>query len=263
MSSKKERYSHSRLESFKQCALKYKFRYVDKIKVEKKSIEGFLGSEVHDTLEWLYYEVQKEKIPTIDDMIIHYASSWEQDFNPEIYFIVKKEFTTKDYFEKGIKFLLDYYQKNHPFNENTLALEKFVTILLDEDESYKMIGVIDRLVYNKEKQEYEVHDYKTANSLPTQEKIETDRQLPLYSIAIKDNYNADKIQLIWHYLAHNKKIYSRRTDEQLNTLKKETIELIKKIEDTTIFPYNQSILCGWCEYKEICPSMKKQQTLNV
>jgi putative RecB family exonuclease len=260
---RKERYSHSRLESFKQCALKYKFRYIDKIKVEKKSIEGFLGSKVHDTLEWLYYEVRKGKVPSIDDMIINYASSWEEEFNPEIYFVVKKQFTIKDYFEKGVKFLLDYYQKNAPFDENTLALEKFVTILLDEDESYKMIGVIDRLVYNKEKEEYEVHDYKTANTLPTPDKVETDRQLPLYSIAIKDNYNADKIQLIWHYLAHNKRIYSRRTDEQLDLLKKETIELINKIEDTTLFPYNQSILCGWCEYQDICPTRRKQRRLDV
>jgi len=252
--SKKERYSHSRLESFKQCPLRYKFRYFYKIKIEKKSIEGFLGAKVHDTLEWLYNQVKKQKIPTIDEIIFHYASNWQKDFNPEIYFIVKKEFTTKDYFEKGIKFLLDYYQKNYPFNDNTIALEKFVSILLDEDENYKMVGIIDRLVYDKEKGEYEIHDYKTANSLPTQEKIETDKQLPLYSIAIRDNYNADKIQLIWHYLAHNKKIYSRRTNQQLQQLKQETLDLIKQIEDTTIFPYNESILCDWCEYKEICPA---------
>lgn len=257
MSSKKERYSHSRLESFNQCALRYKFKYIDKIKVEKKSIEGFLGSRVHDALEWLYHEVKKEKIPTIDELIIYYASGWEEKFNPEIYFIVKKEFEIKDYFEKGIKLLLDYYQKNYPFDDNTIAIEKFVSILLDEDENYKMIGIIDRLVHNKETNHYEVHDYKTANNLPTQEKIETDKQLPLYSIAIKNYYNADKIQLIWHYLAHNKKIYSRRTDDQLNLLKKETLELIKKIEDTTLFPYNKSILCDWCEYKEMCPAWKQ------
>jgi len=245
-------YSHSKLETFNQCPLKYKFKYIDNIKIEKKSIEGFLGTKVHETLEWLYSQVKKEKIPTIDEIIIYYASSWEKDFKPEIYFIVKQEFQIKDYFEKGIKFLLDYYQKNHPFNDNTIFTEKIVSILLDENENYKMVGVIDRVVYNKEKREYEIHDYKTANTLPTKEKIEADKQLPLYSIAIKNNYNADKIQLIWHYLAYNKKIYSKRTDEQLIQLKKETLELIKKIENTKFFPYNKSILCDWCEYRDIC-----------
>ena len=245
-------YSHSKLETFNQCPLKYKFRYIEKIKPEQKSIEGFLGEKVHETLEWLYSQVKKEKIPTIDEIILYYASSWHKDFKPEVYFIVKQDITIKDYFEKGIKFLLDYYQGNYPFNDNTIFTEKMVSILLDEDEDYKMIGIIDRIVYNKEKREYEIHDYKTSNTLPTEERIESDKQLPLYSIAIKDNYNADKIQLIWHYLAYNKRIYSRRTDEQLLKLKKETLELIKKIENTKFFPYNKSVLCNWCEYKNMC-----------
>lgn len=252
----KETYSHSKLQTFEQCPLKYKFRYVDKIKIKTKSIEGFLGAKVHETLEWLYYEVKKEKIPTIDEVITFYARKWEIEFNPEIYLIVKTGITEKDYFEKGIMFLLDYYQKNYPFSDNTIAIEKKVSIFLTED--YNVVGIIDRLVYNEEKQEYEIHDYKTANSLPTVEKIETDRQLPLYSIAVRDDFNTNKIQLIWHYLAHNKKIYSRRTNEQLLILKNQTIDLIKEIEKTKFFPYNKSVLCEWCEYKDICFAWKNK-----
>ncbi len=246
-------YSHSRLETFKQCPLRYKFKYIDKIKIEKKSIESFLGSKVHETLEWLYKQIKKEKIPSIDEVIIKYIKSWENEFDPSIYYIVGQKLTTKDYFEKGIKFLLDYYQTNYPFNENTIAIEKKVSISLDESENYKMVGIIDRLVYNEEIDHYEIHDYKTANNLPSLEKIETDKQLPLYSIAIKNDFNTEKIRLIWHYLAYNKKIYSKRTNEQLQQLKKETLELIKKIENTKFFPYNKTILCNWCEFKENCP----------
>jgi putative RecB family exonuclease len=259
---KKETYSHSRISTFEQCPQRYKYKYIDKIKINLKSIEGFLGSKVHEVLEWLYREVKRGKIPSIDDMIMFYISKWEKEFNPDIYYIVKKDQTQKDYFEKGIKFLLDYYQKNHPFDENTIALEKFVSIILDDDENYKMIGIIDRLVHNKETDSYEIHDYKTASNLPTWEKVESDNQLPLYSIAIKNDFNTDKIQLVWHYLAHNRKIYSRRTNNQLMELKKQTVEQIKKIENTKLFPYNKSILCEWCEYKSLCSS-NKQQNLNI
>jgi len=251
---KKETFSHSKLETFNQCPLKYKFKYIDKIKIEKKSIEGFLGRIVHETLEWFYKQVKKDKTPTIDDMIIHYAKNWEKNFKPEIYYIVKPNLTIKNYFEKGIKFLLDYYQKNYPFDDNTIAIEKIVSVFLDDLEEYEIIGIIDRLVYNPETEHYEIHDYKTANNLPTFEKIENDRQLPLYSIAVKNDFNTEKIQLIWHYLAHNKKIYSKRTNEQLIQLKKQTVKLIKKIENTKFFPYKKSVLCDWCEFKEICPS---------
>jgi len=45
-------YSHSKLRSYEQCPQKYKFQYIDKIKVEvKESIELFLGRRTHKTLK--------------------------------------------------------------------------------------------------------------------------------------------------------------------------------------------------------------------
>ncbi|MBR9701740.1 PD-(D/E)XK nuclease family protein [Candidatus Pacearchaeota archaeon] len=245
-------YSHSRLSTFEQCPFKFKLRYLDKIKPEiEQSIESHLGGVVHDTLEWVHTEVMNNKIPTIDQMITRYAEKWEEKYKPN-FVIVRKTMNPKDYFNKGVQFLLDYYQKNQPFKENTLEVEK--RILIELDENTKLQGFIDRLVHNLETGQYEVHDYKTANNLPTQAKIDGDRQLALYSIAIKEKYGHDKeVCLVWHYLAHNLKIQSRRTNQQLKQLKKETLELIKKIESTTHFPTNKMILCSWCEYKSMCP----------
>src|SRR3989339_570507 len=127
-------------------------------------------------------------------------------------------------------------------------------ILIKLDEEFQIQGFIDRLVHNTKTNIIEIHDYKTANSLPPQEKFETDRQLALYSIAIKEKFGNDKkVLLVWHYLAHNTKIISTRTNEQLKQLKQETLKLIKEIESTTKFPSKKSILCDWCEYKSMCP----------
>ncbi len=250
----KKIYSHSKLSTFEQCPLKYKFRYIDKIRPEiEKSIEAHLGSAVHDTLEWLYnFKKQNpQKTPTIDEVITYYSVKWQDEFSDEI-LIVKKEMSARDYFNKGVQFLVDYYTKYHPFDDGTIECEKRIYIELDENT--KIQGFIDRLVYDIENNKYEIHDYKTANTLPTQEKMDEDRQLALYSIAIKELYGEDKeIELVWHYLAHNTKITSKRTNQQLEKLKDETIELIKKIELTTEFPPNKSVLCYWCEYKGMCP----------
>lgn len=252
-----EIYSHSKLSTFEQCRLKYQYKYIDKIIVIEKSIETFLGKTVHSILEWIYTQVKNSKVPTIDEVITHYAVKWEENYKPEIV-IVKKELTATDYFNKGIQFLLNYYTQHKPFDDNTLEVEKRIVIDLDELGEYKIQGFIDRLVHNLEKDEYEIHDYKTGNSLPTQEKIENDRQLALYSIAIKDLFGKEKeVLLVWHYLAHNIKIHSRRTNEQLEQLKEEILELIKKIESTTEFPPNKSVLCGWCEYKSMCSEFNK------
>jgi putative RecB family exonuclease len=246
-------YSHSKIASFEQCPYKFKLRYIDKIKPEiEKSIEAHLGTCVHDTLEWIYTEVKEKNIsPQIEEMLIYFTEKWKENYNEDI--VIVKDLSPEDYYNKGIKFLIDYHQKYSPFRDGTLELEKRITLNLGENNEHKITGFIDRLVFNPTTEEYEIHDYKTANTLPTKEKIEEDRQLALYSIAIKESFgNSKKVKLVWHYLAHNTRIESRRTDEQLEQLKKEILTLIKKIETAKDFPRKRSILCKWCEYQNIC-----------
>jgi len=269
-----EIYSHSKLSSFEQCPRKFKFRYIEKIIPEvEKTIESHLGSAVHETLEWLYTKVKEKIIPTLDEIIVKYNQIWEKEFSKEIR-IIKPRLTYKDYFNKGVEFLITYYIQNQPFDDNTIEVEKKIVLELGENKEYKIQGFIDRLVYNLKTKEYEIHDYKTANSLPSKEKIEQDRQLALYSIAIKDIYKTKKrVRLVWHFLAHNKKIELKKTDQELEQLKKDIIKLIKKIQNTTHFPAEKSILCDWCEYKSMCPvwgnsppapkpKQQKQQSLD-
>jgi putative RecB family exonuclease len=255
-------YSHSKISTYEQCPFKYKLRYIDKILPEiEKTIEAHLGSVVHNTLEWIYNSViQDNKIPTIEEIITYYSVAWQDEFSNEI-LIVKKELNEKDYFQKGTEFLIGYYQKYYPFKDGTIECEKKINIKLDENTQIQ--GFIDRLVHNIETGEYEIHDYKTGNFLPSQDKMDEDRQLALYSIAIKEIYGKDKeVCLIWHYLAHNQKICSKRTNEQLEELKQKTLNTIKEIESTEIFPTFKSTLCHWCEYKSICPEWKEQKKID-
>ena len=250
-------YSHSRLSTFEQCKQKYKFRYIDKIKPDfETSIEAHLGKAVHDTLEWLYRNVLNNKIPTLDQTITEYTNNWQEKYK-ESFKIVKKELKPEDYFNKGIKFLIDYYLKHQPFKDGTLEMEKRVFIKLHDNSPSKIIGFIDRLVYNKQTETYEIHDYKTGNFLPTQDKFDNDRQLALYGIAIKQIFGQHKeILLVWHYLDHNKRIISTRTNQQLENLKQEILELIDEVENTQEFHPNTSKLCEWCEYKSSCSAWK-------
>ena len=245
-------YSHSRLSAFEQCPLKFKFQYIDKLIPEiKQTIEGFLGSKIHETLEWVYNHCQKEKLQ-LDEIINYFIILWNKDFDSEIK-IINESYTQEHYFNEGIKFLVNYFVRNSPFQDNTIATEKKIIIALDEDKEYIIQGYIDRLVHNKDTNIFEIHDYKTGNFMKSQEELDNDRQLALYSLGIKQNYeNVADVHLIWHFLAFDKKIISKRTDEQIDNLKKEIIELINKIEHTREFTSNPSVLCKWCGFKKYC-----------
>jgi RecB family exonuclease len=247
-------YSYSRISTFEQCPLKFKLKYIDKLPPDiKEFIEGFLGRKVHESLEWLYNNVNNGIIPSLDELLEYYINSWNNEFKEEIK-IVKNSENSENYFNKGIKILIDYFLKHRPFKENTIAIEKKIMLNLDKNGIYKLQGYIDRLVYNKEDKIYEIHDYKTSDSMKTREDLLKDKQLALYSIGVKELFcDAEEINLIWHFLSFNEKIVLKTTNEKLQDLKKEVINLIEKIESTEEFKPNPSSLCGWCEFRSYCP----------
>jgi len=251
-------YSHSRLSTFEQCPLKFKFRYIEKLKPEiQQFIEGFLGNKVHDVLEWIYLGVAKGKTFQLDEILEFFIGVWNNDFNEEIK-IVKEEYDPEYYFNQGIKFLIDYFVTHNPFKDNTIACEKRIFVNLDNGGKYKLQGYIDRLVHNKDTNLFEIHDYKTGGFLKSQEELDKDRQLALYSIGVREMFeNVTDVVLIWHFLAFNKKMSSKRTPEQLENLKQEIIQLINKVESATDFPACPSVLCKWCEFRKYC-SFKEQ-----
>jgi putative RecB family exonuclease len=246
-------YSHSRLSTFEQCPYKYKLQYIDKVETEiPQSIEAFLGSCVHSVLEKLYEDLKYQKQDSLEDLLNYLHEIWKKDWDSSI-IIVKEEYGPDNYLKMAEKFITDYYNRYHPFDQGrTIALEDRILISLDSEDVYKLQGYIDRLVESSDGF-YEIHDYKTNSRLPLPKYIESDRQLALYMIGVKNNYPGVRgVKLIWHFLAFDKEIDSTRSDEELEELKKETIKLIDRIESEERFEPNPSFLCDWCEYKPVC-----------
>lgn len=206
-------------------------------------------------MEWIYKN--KEKNLDLDSIIKYFIDLWIKDYKLNIK-IVKENLKSEDYLNKGINFLINYFIKYSPFKDNTIETEKKIYVSLDENEEYMLIGYIDRLVHNKETNIFEIHDYKTG-SLKSQRELDKDRQLAIYSLGIKDSFeNVHKIKLVWHFFESNQELTSERTIEQLQNLKNEILNLIKKIELTKEFLTNKSNLCNWCEYKSKCPEFIRE-----
>lgn len=248
-------YSYSRLDSFKQCPRQYAYKYIEKPDVEKLStIEAYLGTICHETVQQIYKDLRVSKRMTLEETLQFYEDRWERLKPPNLR-IVRERYTEENYKETGKKYVRDFYELNQPFEDGkTIGIEKQVHISLGE--GIDLQGYVDRLV-DKGSGHYEIIDYKTQADLPSLQDLEKNWQLPLYHMALLAMFpDLKDVTCTWYYLAHNKSISLKRTKTDLDTLKTEILDLIKKIESTQEFDPRPSALCSWCDYEIVCPSRK-------
>jgi putative RecB family exonuclease len=253
-------YSHSRISTFEQCRYKYKLQYIDRIKVDiPNTVECFMGDLVHRTLEKLYNDLKFEKQNTKEDCLKYYNDLWSKEWTDEI-LIAKKDLTSENYRLMGEKYISMYYDHYHPFNEMTvLGLETQDRMTLADGNQYHVR--IDKLGCVGDT--YYVCDYKTNSRMKDQEEADSDRQLAMYSIWVKDKLkDAKKVVLLWHMLAFDKEATSERSEEQLQKLHDEVVEQIKNIESCSEYPTNVTALCDYCVFQSMCPSFKHEAELE-
>ncbi|HVP58521.1 MAG TPA: PD-(D/E)XK nuclease family protein [bacterium] len=250
-------YSHSRLETYGNCPRQYKLQYIDRVEIEEfEGIEAFLGGRVHEALEKLYKDVRMTRLPAVEEVVAYFDRAWDENWHEGVN-IVRAGYTPENYRELGRKAITQYYEQHCPFDDSKIiAVEHLVFFPLDEGGTYWIRGVIDRLAQAKDGT-YEIHDYKTSGRLKTQGEVDKDRQLALYHLAIERMWpDVKNVDLVWHYLVFGKELRSRRTPEELKTLRDDVMGIIRTIENDREFRPHESALCDWCAYPAFCPAKK-------
>ncbi len=257
-------YSISKISTYSTCPLQYKFAYIDNLRVEvEETIEAYLGSMIHETLEKLYRDKMHEKVLSLDEVLDYFRSNWVRKWPGEV-LLVRKDYTPENYLKMGERYLRDYYHRHAPFERGrVLALESKELLPLDEEGKYLFHVRIDRLV-DMGQGVYEIHDYKTSSQLPTMEEIAADKQLAAYALWVKRQFkDFQKARLVWHFLAFDKEMDTWKTAEELDSVGQEILAQIQQIESAREFPAHVSSLCDWCVYRPLCPMWKHEVELEA
>jgi len=234
--------SYSQIQTFLDCPLHYKAKYILKIPGVPSASLSF-GSSIHNTLKE-FYSNPKEDILTL------YHKNWI----PAGYLSAEH---AKQFFKKGERFLQEYREKQYDPKINTVLLEQnFVTPLILGDHSIKIGGKIDRVDILNDG-ELEIIDYKTGVNSLTEKEATTNLQLSFYALAatlLKDKPFARKpneVKLTLYYFDEQKKVSVTRTAEQLEEAKAKIFEIADQIAISD-FQCSHSLLCKSCEYKMLC-----------
>lgn len=252
------RTSYSAINTYLQCPQKYKFREIDRIRVPK-SWEAIFGTLIHDTLKFMFK--RDPLFPTLDEVVAYFREHWPTE--------EKKygwgEDEQKTYFEEGVRMLKRFYEKNAPWNFTVVDLEsRFEVLLADEKtgETHILAGIIDR-IDKREDGGYEIVDYKTSKRMPSQEALDKDLQLSLYSLGLQKRWphlNPEEITLSLYFLKHGEKLSTKTSAETTDKTKDHILKTIGEIQERLKsgkeFEPMPGPLCDWCGFKPICPAWK-------
>ena len=256
-------FSPSSLNCFENCPKQYHFRYVEKVVVDSEGIEAFVGKRVHEVLERLYTFVGEGLVPSIERVVYRYHQLFDELYDADRVRIVRDGMHADDYRVSGARSLENYYRRAYPFDaDQTLGLEEKVQFTLDAAGQYPVRGIIDRLVRAADGV-LEIHDFKTGRRVPKQAELDKDRQLGLYELAIRERHpTEERVRLVWHYVLRNQVCVSERTPEQRDALRNQTSRVIDGIRSEQDWKPKKSGLCGWCEYRALCPAFANERRLE-
>lgn len=245
-------FSHSRVESYKQCAYKYKLRYIDKIKMLDNydpSNALIIGTALHTGIEkdvkiainWYY-----NQYPVITDEHVNEAMKLEKVIS-----MMKEQLPSDGEFEVEI-----------------------------DDENFK--GFIDYLV-EVEPTVYDLYDFKYSNNVDRY--LESD-QLHVYKYYFEKNNPLKRIRNLYFMFApkvqlkQKSKNKTNKFDENIqefrrrfmNELEMKEVQVIKvNYNVNKVFEYlegikccleekefnkNEGKLCYFCEYRALCEEGK-------
>ena len=241
--------SYSQIQTFLDCPLHYKARYILKIPTPPTPALAF-GSTIHSFLKDFYLKVKTNPGVSKSGLEKMLFDLLRQNWNPEGFNNKSHE---QKYLAKGQEYLKGFLENHFDPARLPVALEVPFTVPLNQN--LKIGGKIDRvdLLSNGS---IEILDYKTGKS-PPQKDIEKDLQLSFYALAATSiaeppfAKNPQQVKLTLFYLEEQKLKTTTRTPEQLELAKNKIQDYAAQISASD-FHCSGSYFCQECEYKILC-----------
>lgn len=241
-----DKISESKYKTFKQCKLKYRYKYVEYLKEPDEGNTDALqfGSYIHKIFEdGVNLKNENDLVRLSEDVRGKYT--------------VASSYTGKD-----VVCIKNFLNLNKKLGE-TVATELPFDIVLSED--IRLNGVIDRVIRGKNNT-YLIIDYKTSKKEKTKVELYQDTQLKGYTYAIHKMYEVPIKNIVAaHYYPLSDNLVSvSYTTNQINAYTKSIINEVWKIRKSKKgdLVATRNEFCNWCAYKSLCPEFNEPSVIE-
>jgi DNA helicase-2/ATP-dependent DNA helicase PcrA len=234
--------SHSQIETYKTCPLKYKYQYILRVPTKPTHALSF-GTTIHNTLQKFHnFQIQGQD-PSLD-VLWHIYDSQFQGIGYD-----SKAHKEKRY-QEGKKALENYYHTHQEiFSGSPRDLEKSFKLKID---GVTLTGRIDRIDSLRGDSQIELIDYKTGKARE-QKAVDKDPQLTIYAMASEVLFGVIPENLSLFFVSDSVKVTTTRTKKDIEKKKQDIAKVIAQIKKGE-FKAKPGFHCRFCPYNEVCPS---------
>jgi len=230
--------SASDLDLYLTCPLKYKFARVFGIPQEPTINQRF-GILIHNVLERFHKEDSDEGLPRLMEL---FESGWR-----------RTGFGTSDdelqFRDRAREAMRLYWERESESEGEPVWLERKFDIKVGEHHVRGRVDRVDRLPGG----DHELIDYKTGER-KSEADLESDLQLALYRLAAREAWDLEANTGSYYYVLDAEKVAAPVRPDDAARVARTVFEVGEGVLGQDFEPRPSPTVCGWCDYKLICPA---------
>lgn len=235
--------SYSKLKIYRQCPLRYRFTYLDRLPRRPRRLFRAAKRVHHALMTWLVYA--RDGRPSLDAALRAYDAAWgaEMAGDPSV---------ARDY-QEGREILNAFHEFNKELSCAPAYLEHKFSVPVG---GHTLIGAIDRVELTE--RGFEVIDYKLDREMRERREVEEDLQLGIYDLALRDGQGVAPEALSLYFVRHNAKITVEAPEpEETSRLRQWVADTGDAITAGTEWSPRPGEWCGGCDFRAYCPSVSE------
>lgn len=242
--------SYSKISTFSNCPLSYKYRYIDGIPTKPSHYLSF-GNSLHSAIEEFQKINDKQSRPELLVELLekHWISEGYAENNED----------EQEWKQKGINYLTNNFYAWYLEQKKNFEIEKIEERFKIENSTYILTGKVDRIDRNRKTGKYRIIDFKTGKA-PGAKIVKKDLQLYIYFFSL--NYfgiEPEQIESVSYFYIPDRKEVCQGLEQEILFEAQDRIEQSVKAIQTAHtrnhFPAVTSRLCAYCDYNDICPAV--------
>jgi len=233
--------SASDLSLYLTCPLKYKFARVFGIPQEPTINQRF-GILIHNVLERFHKEPPESDEEGLRQLNNLFETGWRRTG----FGSTDDELQFRDRAREALRL---YWENERVAEGEPVWLERKFDFKVGEHHVRGRVDRVDRLPDG----DYELIDYKTGERR-TEAELENDLQLALYRIAAREAWDVEASTGSYYYVLDADKVAAPTKPDDAERVERTVLQVGEGILSQDFEPRPSPAVCGWCDYRLICPA---------